>query len=67
MGAFASGLGKVAGEAMPMPMPMPIGGLTAPTGCEKYSAPAETRTPDPQIKSQLLYQLSYGGIRTSLP
>lgn len=52
MGAFASGLGKLAGEAMPMQMH--IGGLTAPTGCEKYSAPAETRTPDPQIKSQLL-------------
>lgn len=35
-----------------------------PTSTEN-GAPAETRTPDPQIKSQLLYQLSYGGIVTA--
>ena len=31
-------------------------------GCKCFSgAPAETRTPDPLIKSQMLYQLSYRG------
>ena len=29
---------------------------------DRYGRPAGTRTPDPLIKSQLLYQLSYGPV-----
>ncbi len=32
-----------------------------------HNAPARTRTLDPLIKSQLLYQLSYGGVGPGLP
>ena len=36
----------------------------APQGCFSFfGAPAENRTPDTLIKSQVLYQLSYRGVR----